>query len=192
MPPSIPKQRDIIDRRGVAKKLAEYGTLSDQKRRPKVLKLFKDVLAAGRLEVQRRFDEEKISGTQVVRANSFLMDQIIRLLFDFTTQYIFDADDRTRGEEASIIAVGGYGRGELSPFSDIDLLFLLPKKATENSEKVVESMLYMLWDLGLKVGHSTRTIDECLQQAKEDLTIRTAMLESRWLWGDQQDRKSVV
>jgi [protein-PII] uridylyltransferase len=85
----------------------------------------------------------------------------------------------------SLVAVGGYGRGELAPQSDIDLLFLLPYKLTPRSEQVVEEILYFLWDLGFKVGNATRSIDDCLRQSKTDLTICTSLLEARWLWGDQ-------
>ena len=91
----------------------------------------------------------------------------------------------TSAEKLTLAAVGGYGRGELAPFSDIDLLFLLPYKLTPHGEQVVEFMLYRLWDLGLKVGHSVRSIDECMRQARADLTIRTALLEARYIWGDQ-------
>ncbi|MBI3446907.1 MAG: [protein-PII] uridylyltransferase, partial [Magnetospirillum sp.] len=91
----------------------------------------------------------------------------------------------TSGEAMSLVAVGGYGRGELSPHSDIDLLFLLPYKRMPYHEQVVEYILYMLWDMGLKVGHSTRSAEDCIRNAKADLTIRTALLEMRWLWGDQ-------
>ena len=75
---------------------------------------------------------------------------------------------------------------ELAPYSDIDLLFLLPYKLTPHCEQVVEYILYRLWDLGLKVGQSARSIDECLARAKGDLTIRTALLEARYLWGEQE------
>jgi [protein-PII] uridylyltransferase len=85
----------------------------------------------------------------------------------------------------AVVAVGGYGRGELAPHSDVDLLFLLPYKITPRSEQVIESLLYFLWDLGFKVGHATRSVDDCLRQAGADVTIMTNLLESRFLWGDQ-------
>src|SRR5208283_4823573 len=88
-------------------------------------------------------------------------------------------------ERLAIVAVGGYGRGELAPCSDIDLLFLLPYKPTPHTEQVVEYLLYLLWDLGLKIGQATRSVEECLRQAKSDLTIRTGLLEARYLWGEQ-------
>ena len=85
----------------------------------------------------------------------------------------------------AIVAVGGYGRGTLAPGSDVDLLFLLPYKQTPWGESVVEFILYMLWDLGLKVGHATRSVDECIRLSRSDMTIRTAMLEARYIWGDK-------
>ena len=85
----------------------------------------------------------------------------------------------------TIVAVGGYGRGMLAPFSDIDLLFLMPDKPPPGVEKVVEALLYVLWDLKLKVGHATRTVDECLKQARADMTIRTTLLEARFITGDK-------
>ena len=86
----------------------------------------------------------------------------------------------------TIVATGGYGRGLLAPGSDIDLLFLLPYKQTAWGESVAEAILYCLWDLGLKVGHATRTVSECIRQAKADMTIRTALLEARFLLGDRK------
>ncbi|MFP4328391.1 MAG: [protein-PII] uridylyltransferase, partial [Paracoccaceae bacterium] len=98
------------------------------------------------------------------------------------------------GERLALLAVGGYGRGEMAPFSDVDLLFLTPWKITAWAESVIESMLYILWDLKLKVGHSSRTVKDCLRLGAEDFTIRTAMLEQRFLCGhavlaDDLDRR---
>ena len=86
----------------------------------------------------------------------------------------------------AVVATGGYGRGLLAPGSDIDLLFLLPYKQTAWGESVAEALLYCLWDMGLKVGHATRTVSECIRQAKADMTIRTALLEARYLFGDNK------
>ena len=69
--------------------------------------------------------------------------------------------------------------------SDIDLLFVLPYKQTPRGEQIIEHILYMLWDLGLKVGHATRSLDECVRLSKSDLTIRTGLLECRYVWGEQ-------
>src|SRR6201994_4993435 len=86
----------------------------------------------------------------------------------------------------AIVATGGYGRGVLAAGSDIDLLFLLPYKQTAWGESIAEAILYSLWDTGLKVGHATRSVDECIRQAKADMTIRTAILEARFLFGDRK------
>jgi len=84
----------------------------------------------------------------------------------------------------SVAATGGYGRGLMAPESDIDLLFILPYKQTAWGEQVAEAILYCLWDMGLKVGHATRSVDESIRQARGDMTIRTAILETRFLTGD--------
>ena len=107
------------------------------------------------------------------------------MLFDFAATQVFKLKGGAAAEKMAIVAVGGYGRGELAPYSDIDLLFLLPYKRTPHNEQVIEFLLYLLWDLGLKVGQSTRSVAECLRYARDDLTIRTALLETRYIWGEQ-------
>ncbi len=182
----IRKQRAIVDRKALIAELDAVvaADVPKHKRRGLVLDVFKRALGRGREEVQRRFLERN-NGTEAVEAQCFLVDQLVRAIYDFAVTKQFQQGVRTTGELLGVVAVGGYGRGELSPQSDIDLLFLLPYKKTPYAEQVVEYMLYMLWDMGLKVGHSTRSVDECLRQAKADLTIRTALLEARWLWGDR-------
>ncbi len=182
----IPAQRDIIDRRALIARLDLVAAtdMPRHKRRSKVLEVFKEALASGRAEVRRRFDGHG-DGTKTVAENCFLVDQLIRVVHDFAAGHEFPQTIRTSGEAMSLICVGGYGRGELSPQSDIDLLFLTPYKRTPWHEQIVEYILYMLWDMGLKVGHATRSADECIRHGRADLTIRTALLEMRWLWGDQ-------
>jgi [protein-PII] uridylyltransferase len=107
------------------------------------------------------------------------------VIFDFADQRIYPAANPSAAERLGVVATGGYGRGELAPLSDIDLLFLRPYKQTPRGEQIVEFMLYLLWDLGLKVGHATRTVEESLRYAERDQTIRTALLEARYLWGDR-------
>ena len=181
---AILHQRAIIDRRDLQAKL-DAAAAKGAPTRETLSVALKAALAAGRQEIRYRFDD-KGSGTQTVHELSFLMDQLIRLAYDFTLQHVYPLANPTAGERMSIVAVGGYGRGELAPYSDIDLLFLLPYKATPHTEQVVEYLLYALWDLGLKVGQSSRSIKETIAQAKSDLTIRTAILEARYLWGDRE------
>ncbi len=113
-----------------------------------------------------------------------MQDEIIRLLFDLTVR-LYRSTMPSDSERMAVVATGGYGRGLLAPGSDIDLLFLLPYKQTAWGESVAEGILYCLWDMGLKVGHATRSVDECMRQAKADMTIRTALLEARYLLGDR-------
>ena len=182
----IPRQRDIIDRRVLEQQLAAVArsTQSPALDRGPVITPLKAALTAGRDEIRRRF-EATGDGAVVVREHCFLTDQLIRVMFDFVTGEIYPLPNPTSGERLAIVAVGGYGRGELAPYSDIDLLFLLPYKRTPRTEQVVEYLLYLLWDLGLKIGQATRSVDECLRHAKADLTIRTGLLEARYLWGYQ-------
>ena len=180
---TIRDQRAVIDRRRLSTSLADAGAKGDAA----LLEVLKRALAEGRVEIRRRFEAEaraEDAGLRVGRETCFLMDQLIRTLYDYTTQQVFPLANPSAGEHLALVAVGGYGRGELAPCSDIDLLFLLPYKLTPHGEQVVEFMLYRLWDLGLKVGHATRSVDECIRQAKADMTIRTGLLESRFLWGD--------
>src|SRR6202043_658892 len=113
-------------------------------------------------------------------------DEIIRILFEFAIDALYPPQVHSQAERMAVIATGGYGRGLLAPGSDIDLLFVLPYKQTAWGESIAETILYCLWDMGLKVGHATRSIDECIRQAKADMTIRTALLEARFLLGERK------
>ncbi|MGH6853684.1 MAG: [protein-PII] uridylyltransferase, partial [Methylocella sp.] len=113
-------------------------------------------------------------------------DELIGEIFNYVTAYVHPAADGPAGEAFVIAAVGGYGRATLAPGSDIDLLFLLSPAARPRGECIAEAILYMLWDLGQKVGHSTRLVKECLVHAREDMTVRTALLEARLILGDSK------
>src|SRR5262245_24126909 len=112
-------------------------------------------------------------------------DELVRLLFDYTVGHIYRATNPSDAERMAVVATGGYGRGALAPGSDIDLLFLLPYKQTPWGEQVVEYILYMLWDAGLKVGHATRNLDESIRLSLADMTIRTSILEARYICGNE-------
>jgi [protein-PII] uridylyltransferase len=182
----LPKgRRAILNRRALLESLdALDPELSREARRPRVLEIFRQALADGRAEIQRRF-EAGASGLSAAQALSYLIDQLIRVLHDDTAEKFYPAPNPTASERLTLVATGGYGRGQLAPQSDVDLLFLLPYKQTPHGEQVIEHMLYMLWDLGLKVGHATRSVADCLRFAKNDLTIKTALLEARYVWGEQ-------
>ena len=185
---NITKPRDIIDRKALLGELEDLVGWSgyNPKTQGKVLDIFKTAHKRGWSEVRRRFEEDEASSGDVLHANAYLIDQLVRCIYDFALSSVYPAANPTTGELLSITATGGYGRGELAPFSDVDLMFLLPYKLTAHSEQVVEYILYTLWDLGLKVGHATRSINEAIRLAKDDMTIRTSLLEARWVWGDQE------
>jgi [protein-PII] uridylyltransferase len=182
----ISKQRDIIDRSALAEKIEgvvrETGA---QARRPHVLEILQSALAEGRAEIKRRLGEHPSQGYHASAEQAFLIDQIVRLIYDYVTVHAYPSANRTASERIAVLAVGGYGRGEMAPHSDVDIAFVTPYKRSSWTEQVVEAILYLLWDLGLKVGQSSRSLDETVKMAQEDLTIRTALLESRFVWGDR-------
>ena len=184
---SIPSRRAIVDRRALAERLREIeATTSDAPaRRAQAVALLREALKDGRAELKSRIAVHGSRGSELAASYAFLTDQLLRLIFDFATQVLYPLGNPTSAERMTLVAVGGYGRGEMAPFSDVDIMFLTPWKQTPWGEQVIETMLYMLWDLGLKVGQSSRSLDEMVGMAKGDLTIRTALLESRYVWGDQ-------
>jgi len=161
------------------------GDGSDSKVRMAVLTLLKETSTNGSRKAEQMLLEDG-SGTACAERLSHLQDEIICCLYDFAITHVMRASNLSAGERMSIIAVGGYGRGTLAPGSDLDLLFLLPYKQTALGESIVEYMLYMLWDMGHKVGHATRTIDDCIRLGNDDMTIRTTLLEARYLWGERK------
>ena len=185
---AIARSRDII--RTPPSSRALDALMGDRDRaaaelRPAILETLKGWLAEGRAAIRQSFEARGALGEEVVRAHAKLVDALVKYIFDFAATRAYPAANPTSGDRMAVCAVGGYGRGELAPHSDIDLLFLLPYKVTPRSEQVIEYMLYLLWDLGLKVGHATRSLDECVRLAKSDITIRTAMLEARYVAGER-------
>ncbi|MEQ8667206.1 MAG: [protein-PII] uridylyltransferase [Rhodospirillales bacterium] len=152
--------------------------------RPVVLDAFKKALNAGYEAVKNDFETKKLPASIAIRRRALVVDMIVEELYRFTETAVYPSNTPTTGERIAVIATGGYGRGELAPYSDIDLMFLMPHKLGPRIEQVVEYMLYLMWDLGLTVGHATRNIDEAIRQARDDLSIRTAVLEARHLIGD--------
>jgi len=142
-------------------------------------------LDAGRAVIAAALDADPFQARSATRAYSWLTDQIVRAVLNLAITRLHPNPMPTASQRLSVLGVGGYGRGEMAPFSDVDLLFLTPYKQTAWGESVIESVLYTLWDLKLKVGHATRTIDECLRLSGEDITIRTSLLERRHIWGDE-------
>ncbi len=180
----LPHQRAIFDRRTIAETVARLVEAHGQKARPHIINTLRNALEKGRGELARRLAEKPSAGHECTAGHAFLTDQLLRVIYDHVTTDLYPVPNRTSAERIALLAVGGYGRSEMAPHSDIDIAFITPMRRAPWCEQVIEAMLYLLWDLGLKVGHSSRTVSDTIRMAKEDLTIRTALLEARLVWGD--------
>ncbi|MDG4647219.1 [protein-PII] uridylyltransferase [Roseibacterium sp. SDUM158017] len=141
--------------------------------------------ARGRAAIEAGFDAAPLAARRTTRAYAYLTDCLVREVLHVAQTALHPNPMPSDTERMAVMAVGGYGRGEMAPYSDVDLLFVMPWKMTAAIEKVIESSLYMLWDLRMKVGHASRTVKECLRLGKQDVTIRTSLLEMRYLTGDR-------
>jgi [protein-PII] uridylyltransferase len=170
-------------RRELAALLREHGGPAEA--RPYVLDRLKQLIKTARAAARATLEADG-NGRRCAMGLAHFQDELVRLLFDYTMAYVYRANNPSDAERMAIIATGGYGREMLAPGSDIDLLFLLPYKQTPWGESVAEYMLYVLWDLGFKVGHATRTIDQTLKMAQHDITTRTALLDMWLVHGDAE------
>ncbi|MGN6156222.1 MAG: [protein-PII] uridylyltransferase [Sphingomicrobium sp.] len=166
----IEDRRAIIDPRKLGDQL--HGTDS-----AKAAAILAKALERGRKEIARRLRANPDRGRSAARSTAYLHIQIVRLAYEYVT-----GED---SPELAIVGLGGTGRGEMAPYSDLDLMFLTRGKASPEIEATVKAVLYLLWDLQLKVGHSLRSVDELIKLSKSDMTIRTAFLEGRLLWGKE-------
>ena len=176
----VDHRRSIIDRRALADRLAALR--SGKSLTAEATAMLRSALDHGRAEIARRLREEPGNGRAAAQATAFLHDQLVRVTYDFVgSRMLAEAP-----EDLAIVGLGGTGRGEMAPFSDLDLMFLTAKAPSPDQERAAEAMLHLLWDLKLKIGHSVRSIAQLIALAKKDMTIRTAFLEGRWLWGDEK------
>ncbi|MGO9356390.1 MAG: [protein-PII] uridylyltransferase [Xanthobacteraceae bacterium] len=164
--------------------LAETHARRDDGFRVALAQLLKAEMAQARDAVQAQLLKDR-HGRHCAEQLCAIQDEVIRLLFEAATRHLYKTQSPSDAERMCVVATGGYGRGLMAPQSDIDLLFLLPYKQTAWGEQVAEAILYCLWDMGLKVGHATRSVDETIRQSRADMTIRTAILETRFLIGDR-------
>lgn len=177
----VEHRRAIIDRRSIADQLGRIAageTLTSEATR-----VLRSALEYGRAEIGKRLSEEPGNGRAAAQANAFLHDQLLRLAWDFVCERIVQPESCS---EVALVGVGGTGRGEMAPYSDLDLMLLTAKPATAEQETAAEAMLHLLWDLKLKVGHSMRSVAQLMSLAKQDMTIRTAIIEARWIWGSEE------
>ncbi|WP_324753061.1 [protein-PII] uridylyltransferase [Roseovarius sp. Pro17] len=175
---------DIFDRAGVDLRLAEWQEGAPEDLRAHAVAVLGDEMRRGRAAIAAALAEQPLRARAATRAYSWLTDCLVLTAYRLATESLHPMPNPTDAQRLSVLAVGGYGRGEMAPQSDVDLLFLTPYKITGWAESVIESTLYILWDLRLKVGHASRTIADCLRLGAEDFTIRTSLLEHRWLTGD--------
>jgi [protein-PII] uridylyltransferase len=176
----VPHQRAIIDRRAMAERLQTVRP--GQKPGSEAASVLREALEHGRMEIARRLTEEPGNGRAAARATAFLHDQLVRVAYEFTTERLLEGPV----DGVALVGLGGTGRGEMAPYSDLDLMFLTAKAPTAEQEQLSETMLHLLWDLKLKVGHSLRSTPQLIALAKKDMTVRTAFLEGRWLWGEDK------
>lgn len=142
-----------------------------------------DARAAAMADIEAGFSTHPRAARETVRAIAALTDGMVSAVYHVATTRLHPAQLTSDTDRLAVLAVGGYGRAEMAPGSDVDLLFLTPYKITPWAESVVESVLYMMWDLKLKIGHSIRTVNDCLRLGAEDMTIRTSLVEHRLVTG---------
>ncbi|HEY8299234.1 MAG TPA: [protein-PII] uridylyltransferase, partial [Methyloceanibacter sp.] len=186
MDQTVPKQAPYFDLdllRHEASELARVHSGQDSKLRAALVERMRQLVEGAYAAAKRQLEEDG-DGRACAAGLSAFQDALIKLGYDFTTNHVYRVENPTAAERMAVVAQGGYGRGLLAPGSDIDLLFLLPYKQTAWGESVAEYMLYLLWDLGFKVGHATRNIDQCVRLSHSDMTIRTALLDARLILGD--------
>lgn len=153
--------------------------------RPHFIERVKEVIASARQQARQELEADLL-GSRCAAGLSQFQDDLIRTLFDLVIEYRCTPQEREAVSQVAVIATGGYGRGLLAPGSDIDLLFLMPSSAGAAENQATERLLYLLWDLGFKVGHATRTVPQCVQLALADMTIATSMIDSRLIMGNAE------
>jgi [protein-PII] uridylyltransferase len=169
---SVPHKRAVVDRRALGEALAGSSRAAAAKR-------LKQALLDGRAEIARRLEEKPWQGSETAAAYAFLTDQILRSAWDHV------AAESPPDEPLLLMAVGGYGRGEMALHSDVDIAFVTAQAPSGPTADFIEGLLYLLWDLGLKLGPSTRSVDQLIEAAAAEHTVGTALLEARYLWGDE-------
>jgi [protein-PII] uridylyltransferase len=178
-------QIDLVTiQRHAGEKLRKIESQPNPAQRLAALKKFLKI-ETQRLSLRHRFG---IGGEQIVQARSLIVDLLIERIAQAAIGEKFGtAADIADSGKFAIIALGGYGRRELSPYSDIDIMFLRQnRRDAAFTAKLSEAILYMLWDVGFNVGHSDRTLGDCVSMAREDIVSRNSMIDARLLWGDKK------
>ncbi len=188
---STPQRKVLVPKADLFDPAALFRTLSDTMASGGDSKTLKAQAGAGlaaaklaaNTTLSAAFALAPLQAEGLIHSQADLTDLLVTTAWTIVTQYLEPKAARDLADPLAIVSVGGYGRAEMAPQSDVDLLFLSARKISAGAEKLVEALLYLLWDLKLKVGHSTRTIKDCLSMGREDITIRTALLEHRFVTG---------
>ena len=152
----VDHRRSIIDRRALSDSLG--GLRNGKTLKSEAVSVLRGALEQGRAEIASRLVEEPGNGRAAAQATAFLHDQLVRLAWDFVGARLVD---ETVGDLA-LVGLGGTGRGEMAPYSDLDVMFLTAKAPAPAQERAAEAMLHLLWDLKLKVGHSVRSVPQLI------------------------------
>ena len=147
---------------------------------------------AGRDRIQKAFEISPRASRPLVHAYAYLTDMLVFSALRAVTEVLCPPSGPKPPQRFAMLAVGGYGRAEMAPHSDVDLLFLLPGAIDARTSEIIQTLLYILWDMRLQVGHSSRTVKECITLGREDHTIQTAMLELRPVAGDAELAEELV
>lgn len=158
----------------------DAGRATFEEKRPLYLAASKHFLTHYREEIKAKH-RGGASGRDVVKDITAMTDTLVRKLFSSITRDL--GGNRHERGQLTLVAIGGYGRGELNPYSDIDLMFLYSGSDPQRVEDIAQKLLYFLWDMRLDVGYSVRTINDCVEMARSDLTVKTALLDARFLRG---------
>jgi [protein-PII] uridylyltransferase len=177
-------------RQHAEKRLVFHSGQSDSAR----LELIKEFVRLER-EMLQRYHLKGDSGLRLTRARSIIIDVLIQNLFDYALRVA--EESLVKIKPMAVLATGGYGRGELSPHSDIDLMFLYSRSSMGKSldllkETMTKEILYPLWDTGMKVGHASREVKEALIEAQKDIRNKNSMLDARYICGDRKIAKKFI
>ncbi len=171
-------QHAPLDRKIIEAELETHARKRGPSNRTHLLTCLRSHLDAAKAGLEHAFHDNN-DGAIYVGMYAWTIDILLQTLYAEARKYCCGGDD------VAVIAVGGYGRGEMAPYSDIDIMILMPKTTSAAHTKFIEFMFYILWDLGLKIGHSTRSISESIAAARDNQTVLTSLLEMRYVAGDK-------
>jgi [protein-PII] uridylyltransferase len=184
--PPIRPLDEIVDLAALNDRLAQVAQAGPDPRARMALAVqhLTEALKAGQAALRAALEAQPMAARSFVRSQTWLVDTVVTAALAVAARQLVEPPFDGAPPGLAVLAVGGYGRAEMAPGSDVDLLFLTAGRPGPRIQAVIESTLYVLWDLKLKVGHASRTIEDCLRYGRDDMTVRTALLERRHLWGD--------